>query len=167
MNLPIIDPIPPIGADYIEYALTRLNNAIDHSIIRQEKDIRIQEINAIDAIVRMTLKVPVDLTVDSATIDPNDSSLWLTRYREYKRFSIQQVLDAYILTREDERPVLTFAAPITKADIKTALSGLGIVVDEAVNSIDINGAIVTITSLDPESLMWWGKGTFITMVVQT
>ena len=113
MNLPIIDPIPPIGADYIEYALTRLNNAIDHSIIRQEKDIRIQEINAIDAIVRMTLKVPVDLTVDSATIDPNDSSLWLTRYREYKRFSIQQVLDAYIVTREDERPVLTFAAPIS------------------------------------------------------
>lgn len=157
MTSKYLDPIPPIGEDYIEYAIKRKNLSVRRTMLKTEEEIRIVKAHAVGANLYLTVRRPVDPY--ATELDEEDNTQWENIPRIHKRFSVAQVLKAFAPNGLTLQP---FDEEATDADKKAAiLDALAEIEIGAVSAnvdIVVGGSSATIKSTKTDDLMWWGQG---------
>ena len=150
MTLKYQDPIPEAGVDHIEYALQRNNVNVKSLKITDEAAVgRITIRKVVDANMYLTYKSPVDPYAEAPEVE--DDSFYKEIPRIHKRFSIQEILDAFFVGGMQ-------VGSLDAEGVLAALEEVGITTTEEELGIKILGHAVEITALDTTSFKWWGKG---------
>lgn len=147
------DNIPPVGEDHIDYAIKRVNLSVRRILLKDAADIRIEKLHEVGPDLYLTVKRPVNPYAAAEDLDPEDRSQWVSIPRIYRRFSIQEVLDALapngLQVNDGETAVVD------------ALAEVGINVAPEDIAIEVIGNTAHIKSIAKGSYMWWGKGTVL------
>ena len=166
MTLNYQDKVPPVGVvDHIDYAIKRINLPVRRTMMidmpstegevttmaAEEPELRIVSARAVGPTLYLTLKRPVNPYLPAEEVDEDDAKQWVDVRREHHRFSVQEVFDDLLA---DGLPV----ANRTVEGYIAALESKGITVTEEAVSFNLVGNTLTVTSIEKNSLMWWGQG---------
>lgn len=147
------DNIPPVGEDHIDYATKRANLNVRRLMLKEEADIRVEVLKEVGPDLYLSIKRPINPYTPAEELDEEDRSQWVSIPRIHRRFSIQEVLDAFAPN----------GLTIGEGDnaIVDALGELGIGVKPEDVQIERVGMTAHLTSIAKGSYMWWGKGSIL------